>query len=194
MNAKDRIIEAILYIKGDEGITVEQLKEIFKLETIASAKKMMNDFVTNFKQVKRGIRVEEYNGIYKFVTAPEAKEYIEALVTREQRAKLSDSALEVVGIIAYKAPITRSSINAIRGKNSDHIVSSLLLKGLIEEVGIAKSPGNPILYGVTDKFYDYFRIRSINELPRLNEFNQIDVETEEDEAEVIDLYSSQRED
>lgn len=194
MNAKDRIIEAILYIKGDEGITVEQLKEIFKLETIASAKKMMNDFVANFKQVKRGIRVEEYNGIYKFVTAPEAKEYIEALVTREQRAKLSDSALEVVGIIAYKAPITRSSINAIRSKNSDHIVSSLLLKGLIEEVGIAKSPGNPILYGVTDKFYDYFRIRSINELPRLNEFNQIDVESEEDEAEVIDLYSSQRED
>ena len=194
MNAKDRIIEAILYIKGDEGITVEQLKEIFKLETIASAKKMMNDFVANFKQVKRGIRVEEYNGIYKFVTAPEAKEYIEALVTREQRAKLSDSALEVVGIIAYKAPITRSSINSIRSKNSDHIVSSLLLKGLIEEVGIAKSPGNPILYGVTDKFYDYFRIRSINELPRLNEFNQIDVESEEDEAEVIDLYSSQRED
>ena len=126
------------------------------------------------------------------MTAPDTKEYIENLVTKEYRSKLSDSALEVVGIIAYKAPITRSSINAIRGKISDHIVSSLLVKGLIEEVGISKTPGNPILYGVTDKFYDYFRIRSINELPRLSEFNNIDINDEEDEEEIIDLYASQR--
>lgn len=192
MSPKERIIEALMYVKGEEGITAEQIQEALQFDTVAAAQAILNLFVENFNQAKRGIRVEEYNKIYKFVTAPDTKEYIENLVTKEYRSKLSDSALEVVGIIAYKAPITRSSINAIRGKISDHIVSSLLVKGLIEEVGISKTPGNPILYGVTDKFYDYFRIRSINELPRLSEFNNIDISDEEDEEEIIDLYASQR--
>lgn len=192
MTTREKIIESLIYVKGDEGITVEQIKDVFQFDSIATAKDVMNKFVHNFNEEKRGILVEEYNGIYKFVTIPDAKEFISNLVTGEQRAKLSDAALEVVGIIAYKAPITKSSINAIRGKISDHVVNLLMLKGLIEEVGISKSPGNPILYGVTDKFYDYFRIRSINELPRLSDFNNIDLNTE-DEEEVIDLYGSQRE-
>lgn len=193
MTARNRIIESLLYIRGDEGIKIEQIKDVFKLDSLVSAKDIMNKFVEEFNKEKRGILIEEYNGIYKFSTIPEAKEYISLLVTNEQRAKLSDAALEVVGIIAYKAPITKSNINAIRGKISDHVVHSLMLKGLIEEVGISKSPGNPVLFGLTDKFYDYFRIRSINELPRLSEFNNVDL-SEEDEEEIIDLYSSQRED
>lgn len=193
MTARNRIIESLLYIRGDEGIKIEQIKDVFKLDSLVSAKDIMNKFVEEFNKEKRGILIEEYNGIYKFSTIPEAKEYISLLVTNEQRAKLSDAALEVVGIIAYKAPITKSNINAIRGKISDHVVHSLMLKGLIEEVGISKSPGNPVLFGLTDKFYDYFRIRSINELPRLSEFNNVDL-SEEDEEEIMDLYSSQRED
>lgn len=193
MTQRERIIESLIYIKGDEGISVEQIKDVFKFESIATAKDVMNKFIESFNNDKRGIIVEEYNNIYKFVTIPDAKEYISELVTKEQRAKLSDAALEVVGIVAYKAPISRSSISEIRGKISDHIVSSLCLKGLIEEVGISKSPGNPILYGITNKFYDYFRIRSINELPKLYEFNNIDLDAE-DEDEIVDLYSSQRED
>lgn len=193
MTARERVIEALIYIKGDEGIKIEDIKEVFALETLAVAKDLMNKFVEEFNKEKRGLIVEEYNGIYKFVTIPEAKEFISNLVTSEQRAKLSDAALEVVGIIAYKAPITRSSINAIRGKISDHLVNLLMLKGLVEEVGIAKTPGNPVLFGVTDKFYDYFRIRSINELPRLSDFANIDLDSDTTE-EVIDLYSSQRED
>lgn len=192
MVGREKIIEAMIYIKGEEGIKIEQIKEVFHFDTLAVAKALMDKFVENFNNMKRGIRVEEYNGIYKFVTIPEAKEFISELVTGEQRSKLSDSALEVVGIVAYKAPITKSSINAIRGKISDHVVHSLLLKGLIEEVGISKTPGNPILYGVTDKFYDYFRIRSINELPRLSEFTNIDLDSI-DEDEIVDLYGSQRE-
>ncbi|MBD5423477.1 MAG: SMC-Scp complex subunit ScpB [Mycoplasma sp.] len=193
MTTRERIIESLIYIKGDEGIKVEDIKDIFKLETIAVAKDLMNKFVEAFNSEKRGLIVEEYNGIYKFVTIPEAKEFISAHVSSEAKAKLSDAALEVVGIIAYKAPITRSSINAIRGKISDHIVNLLMLKGLVEEVGIAKTPGNPVLFGVTDKFYDYFRIRSLNELPRLSDFANIDLDTDTTE-EIIDLYSSQRED
>ncbi len=193
MTSRERVIEALIYIKGDEGIKVEDIKEVFNLETISVAKDLMNKFVETFNGEKRGLIVEEYNGIYKFVTIPEAKEFISTLVTNEQKAKLSDAALEVIGIIAYKAPITRSSINAIRGKVSDHLVNLLMLKGLVEEVGISKTPGNPVLFGVTDKFYDYFRIRSINELPRLSDFANIDLDSDATE-EIVDLYSSQRED
>ncbi|MDK2819574.1 MAG: SMC-Scp complex subunit ScpB [Mycoplasmataceae bacterium] len=189
MTSRQKVIESLIYIRGDKGIKCEEIKEVFSLETIATAKEMMVNFVEKFNNDKRGLRVEEFNEIYKFATIPEAKDFISELVTGEQRQKLSDSAIETVGIVAYKAPITRSSINDIRGKNSDHIVSVLLLKGLIEEVGISKSPGTPILYGVTDKFYDYFRIRSLNQLPRLSEFNNIDLDSDEEE---IDLFSSQR--
>lgn len=192
MTQRNKIIEALIYIKGDEGVSIEKIKEVFKFESMATTKDVMNKFIEYFNSSKRGLIVEEYNNIYKFVTIPDAKEYISDLVNKEQKSKLSDAALEVVGIVAYKAPISKSSINEIRGKNSDHIVNSLCLKGLIEEVGISKSPGNPILYGITNKFYDYFRIRSINELPKLYEFNNIDLSIE-DEEEIIDLYGSQRE-
>ncbi|MGL4343381.1 MAG: SMC-Scp complex subunit ScpB [Metamycoplasmataceae bacterium] len=195
---KQKIIESLLYVKGEEGITLNQIKDIFQLDTTASAKAMINDFIKIYNNGERGIIVNEFNNIYKFSTIPEAKNYISDLVTKEQKSKLSTSALEVVGIIAYKAPITKSNINAIRGKSSEHIVNNLLLKGIIEEVGIAKTPGNPILFGVTDKFYDYFKIRSINELPRLIEFNNMDLdsinEEENEEDNIMDLYASQRED
>ena len=190
MTSREKIIESILYIRGEQGVNNEEIQRIFILETIAPAKEMMKKFIEKFNNSSRGTIVEEYNGIYKLATIPEAKEFISELITGEQKQKLSDSAIETVGIVAYKAPITRSSISDIRGKNSDHIVSVLLLKGLIEEVGISKSPGTPILYGVTDKFYDYFRIRSLNQLPRLSEFNNIDLDI--DEEDEIDLYSSQR--
>ncbi len=190
MTSREKIIESILYIRGDQGVNNEEIQRIFILETIAPAKEMMKKFIEIYNDGSRGTIVEEYNGIYKLATVPEAKDFISELITGEQKQKLSDSAIETVGIVAYKAPITRSSISDIRGKNSDHIVSVLLLKGLIEEVGISKSPGTPILYGVTDKFYDYFRIRSLNQLPRLSEFNNIDLDL--DEEDEIDLYSSQR--
>ncbi len=190
MTSREKIIESILYIRGDQGVNNEEIQRIFILETIAPAKEMMKKFIEIYNDGNRGTIVEEYNGIYKLATVPEAKDFISELITGEQKQKLSDSAIETVGIVAYKAPITRSSISDIRGKNSDHIVSVLLLKGLIEEVGISKSPGTPILYGVTDKFYDYFRIRSLNQLPRLSEFNNIDLDL--DEEDEIDLYSSQR--
>ncbi len=192
MTSREKIIESILYIRGDQGIKNEDLMQLFSLETIAPAKEIMNKFIEKFNNGLRGVIIEEYNGIYKMATIPEAKEFISELITGEQRQKLSDSAIETVGIIAYKAPITKSSISDIRGKNSDHIVNVLLLKGLVEEVGIAKSPGTPILYGVTDKFYDYFRIRSLNQLPRISEFNHINLDVNEEDE--IDLYSSQRDD
>ncbi|MGL5522257.1 MAG: SMC-Scp complex subunit ScpB [Metamycoplasmataceae bacterium] len=198
MTLKQKAIEAILYMKGEEGVKLNQIKDIFQLDTTASAKAMMNTFKTEYNDGKRGIVLQEFGDVYKLSTIPEAKPYLTELISKEQNSRLSNSSLEVIGIIAYKAPITKSNINAIRGKASETIVNNLILKGLVEEVGISKTPGHPILFGITDKFYDYFKIRSINELPRLIEFNNINLssiqEDDDNNDELMDLYSSQRED
>ncbi len=107
---------------------------------------------------------------------------------------MSTAGIEVAGIIAYKQPITRSMISNIRGVVSDHIVASLLTKGIIEEVGVAPTPGNPILYGITNKFYDYFKIKTLAELPPFPEFARYKDESEEMEDKEFNLFDSQRQD
>lgn len=195
MTANFKILEALLYVRGTLGIDANQIKSVFKFDTIAEAKSLLNNFKEEYNKNSGGLVVNQFNGIYKLSTIPEVNEYVSDLVSKEQKGNLSVPALEVVGIIAYKAPITKSKINAIRGKISDHIVSSLLAKSLIEEVGISKTPGNPILYDVTNKFYDYFKIRSLHELPTLNEFSTMNFLEDDfdDENQIMDLYGSQRE-
>ncbi|MBN0919255.1 SMC-Scp complex subunit ScpB [[Mycoplasma] gypis] len=188
----NKILEALIYVQGDQGLSVSQLKEVLKLNSDQEAKKMLQDFEKWFNSLGRGIKVYEFNDIFKFLTVSEAKDAISELVSVSKRQGLSQAAIEVAGIIAYKQPITRSMINNIRGVISDHIVITLLTKGIIEEVGVAPTPGQPILYGITDKFYDYFKIKSLSELPEFPEFDSYDEVEEVKDQQVYDLFNSQR--
>ncbi|KKB26669.1 Segregation and condensation protein B [Mycoplasmopsis meleagridis] len=187
---KNNIIEALLYIQGDEGLNLEQLQEIFNLKNKAESKKVMNDFIKNYNARETALKVVEFNEIYKFATRETYKQYIQKMVQVVKKHRLSNAAIEVAGIIAYKQPVTRSMVSNIRGISSDSLIETLVNKGMIEVVGISNTPGQPKLYGVTNKFYDYFRIKSMNELPKLNEFNYIDGE---DKEEDFSLFDSQRE-
>ncbi|NQZ66216.1 MAG: segregation/condensation protein B [Mycoplasmatales bacterium] len=188
MNDNFKIIEALLYVQGDKGITPKDVKEVLDMPTL-NARKQLNAFKKEYNNSNRGLQIFEFNDVYKMATRSEFKEYISKLVTIIKKKRLSSSAIETAGIIAYKQPITKSQINEVRGISSEATVNTLLVKGLIEEKGIAKTPGSPILYGITDKFYDYFKIRSLKELPKLSEFNE--VEGADDDFE---LFSSQRQD
>lgn len=188
---KDNILEAALYVQGDEGLTLEQIKELFSLNNIIEAKKVINDFIKKYNESNRGLKVVEFNEIYKLATRESVKEYISKIVNVIRKQKLSNAAIEVAGIIAYKQPITRGQIASIRGVSSDQVLNTLLAKGVVEEVGISPTVGHPVLYGVTNKFYDYFRIKSLSELPKLTEFNF--VEGTEENATEYDLFESQRE-
>lgn len=183
-----KIIEGLLYIQGSNGIDSKTLKVLLGISTV-EARKELNGFLKEFNSNNRGIRVIVFKDTYKFTTLPEHKNIISDLVTIEQKRKLSESAIETVGIIAYKQPVTRTQINNIRGVISDGVVSTLLQKELIKEVGVQDTPGRPILYGITDRFYDYFQISSLKELPKLDEFSNI-----EEEKEDFDLFNSQRAD
>jgi len=101
------------------------------------------------------------------VSAPEAAPYVERFLGLSLSGKLSAAALETLAIIAYKQPITRPQIEAIRGVNSDGALRTLMSKGLIEEVGRLDSVGHPILFGTTFEFLQYFGLSSLSELPPL---------------------------
>ncbi len=116
----------------------------------------------------RGIRLQEHRGRWQLTSAPELAEYVETLLGLDAGGSLSRAALEALAIIAYRQPITRPRVDAIRGVNSDGVIKSLLRKGLLEEVGREDGPGRPILYGTTPAFLQYFGLHSLDELPPLN--------------------------
>ena len=99
------------------------------------------------------------------MTAPETAPAVEAFLGIEAAQKLTRAAIEVLTIVAYKQPITRPGIEAIRGVNSDSVVRSLQSRGLIEEAGRADTPGRPLLYATTAEFLRYFGLSSIEDLP-----------------------------
>lgn len=126
------------------------------------------DLLAEHYQAWHGIRVQRIKDKLQLTTAPEHAELIEQLLGLEVDTRLSQPALEVLAIIAYKRMTTRPEIENIRGVNSDSVVKSLLAKGLIEELGRSDSPGRPILYGVTPEFLQYFGLESLDQLPPID--------------------------
>ncbi len=116
----------------------------------------------------RGIRLQRLDGRVQLTTAPEAAPYVERFLGLEGEARLSPAALEVLAIVAYRQPITRAGIEAVRGVNSDRVVASLLARGLIGEVGRAETAGRPALLGTTFAFLEYFGLSALSELPPLD--------------------------
>ena len=113
------------------------------------------------------MQLQRLAGKVQLATTPDMTEYIERFLGLSLSSKLSTAALEVLGIIAYKQPLTRPEMEAIRGVSCDGVLRNLLSKGLIEEVGRMDTVGHPIQYGTTFEFLKYFGLSSLNELPPL---------------------------
>lgn len=175
------ILEGILFLVGDEGITYEEIKKILELED-NELNSLINHLKEEYNSEKRGIQLEKLGNKYKLTTKKEHKKYYELLTEVETNSVLSPAALETLAIIAYNQPVTRVQIDEIRGISSSHLVRKLLLKNLIKDVGRSDGPGRPILYGVTSEFLDYFGLNSVDELPKIEK-----IEVEED---TTDLFTS----
>jgi segregation and condensation protein B len=113
----------------------------------------------------RGLSLQWYAGKVQLTSAPELGSLIEKFLGLEATARLSRAALETLAIVAYRQPVTRPAIDAIRGVNSDGVMKSLLSKGLLQETGRADGPGRPILYGITTEFLEHFGLASLADLP-----------------------------
>ncbi len=176
----EAVLEGLLFLVGDEGITLSRLKEILEIED-DELNKVIETLENEYDKSNRGIKLELLGNKLKLTTKKEHKEYYERLVETDDSI-LSQASLETLAIIAYNEPITRASIDEIRGIDSSYVIRKLLLKNLIKDMGRSDAPGRPILYGVTDEFLDYFGLSSIDELPKLEE-----VEIDEEET---DLFTS----
>ncbi len=115
--------------------------------------------------VQRGLRLQWHGGRVQLTTAPEMAGVVERFLGLEAMARLSRAAVETLAIIAYRQPITRPGIDAVRGVNSDGVLRSLLMKGLVQEMGRAEGPGRPILYATTVDFLQHFGLSSLDEMP-----------------------------
>lgn len=169
-------LESLLYIKGDDGLSLSEMKQVFEVEE-EELLSLVNDLKKEYENPNRGVYIEQYGNKYKLLTKRECSIYCEKLVNTEINKPLSQSALEVLALIAYNGPITRVLIDEIRGVSSSHMIRSLVLRNLIKEAGKEDTPGRPNLYAVTDYFFDYFGIKSIDELPKINlETNNIETQ------------------
>ncbi|MHB0922918.1 MAG: SMC-Scp complex subunit ScpB [Bellilinea sp.] len=161
-HALDARIEAILFV-APAPVTVAQLAEA--LEVQASEIEIGLQQLGRTLQFSRGIRLQRHEGRYQLTSAPELAVEIEKFLGLEATARLSRAALETLAIVAYRQPITRPGVDAIRGVNSDGVMKSLLSKGLIQEIGRTEGPGRPILYGSTQDFLQHFGLNSLEDLP-----------------------------
>jgi len=159
------VLEALLFV-SDEPQSLSALARAAGVSD-GAARKALQRLAADYEA--RGLRVMEDGQKYQLVTAPEFAPYVEQLLGHGQGQRLSRAALEVLTIIAYKQPCTRSDIEAIRGVNSDRLVAMLEARGLIENVGVGEGPGKPKLYRTTMKFLEHFGISSPDELPPLPE-------------------------
>ena len=174
-------LEGLLFVVGDEGITLDNICDILELD-MEEAKKLLLELKQSYEDEKRGLRIRFLGNAFKLTTKEEHKPYYQKLVTTKDNNTLSPAALEVLAIVAYNEPITRIKIDEIRGVDSTYVVRRLCAKGLIKECGKADLPGRPTLYKTTDDFLDYFNLSSIKDLPDIGSVENIDKE--------VDLYHS----
>jgi len=163
------IIESLLFV-SERPVTIEQIKKVlgaYSSSDIKSAIQVMNDA---YKTRQSGISVVEIAGGYQMLTNPKYAAYVKDFYKTKHKEKLSKPALETMAIIAYKQPVTRADIELVRGVNSDGVVGHLLNKELIKVVGRKDVPGRPYLYGTTKSFLEYFGLKSLENLPKLEEF------------------------
>jgi len=167
----------LLFAVGGEGLSAKQLGQVLEMDT-ATVEDLCDDIAADFVRAGRGIQLIEIAGLYQLTTVPACIPYLEKLVAIPSSQRLSQAALETLAIIAYKQPLTRISLEEIRGVKCDRAINTLLGKQLIKEVGRVEGPGRPFLYGTTREFLDYFGLRNVNDLPSLTTFAALD-DTEE---------------
>lgn len=175
------VLEGLLYVEGDLGITLEQVSEILNI-SLDSAKDLVLSLKEEYIKEDRGLRINFLGNSIKLTTKEEHKEYFQKLLESPKNNVLSPQALETLAIIAYNEPITRMQIDEYRGVDSIYVLRRLLAKGLIKECGRSELPGRPILYKTTDEFLDYFNLSSKDDLPK--------IELLEENDEEKDLYTS----
>ncbi len=163
-----KIVEAILLL-ADEPVTSGLIGEVLELPR-AAVERLLDDLAAEYEAGERGFVLRRAAGGWRLYTSADCAPWLERFVASETHARLSGAALEVLAIVAYRQPISRSEIAEIRGVDSDGVVKNLLNRGLIAERGRDRGPGSPVLFEVSDTFLERMGLSSTEDLPPLADF------------------------
>ena len=159
------VLESLLFV-ADGAVEPAQLARACGV-ALATVEQGLADLAEQQRTAGRGIRLQERSGRYQLVTAPETGVVVEAFLQVDVTARLSGPALETLAVIAYRQPVTRAQVEAVRGVDCSGVLRSLMQRGLIEETGRLEAPGRPVLYGITELFLNHFGLTTLRELPPL---------------------------
>ncbi len=167
-NSLEQILEAMLTV-ALEPISVEELADVIDTDAL-EVEEILRRLRDEFIRDARGFQLTELASGWVMQSAPEVSEWVGRFANRDVSHRLSSAALETLAIIAYRQPISRAQITALRGVNVDGVVRLLEQRGYIEERGRAGGPGQPILYGTTELFLDRLGLAALRDLPPIEEF------------------------
>ena len=190
MNSKTikSAFESMMYVWG-EPLKAKQAGEVLDIDE-KEALELFRELKDEYDQEGRGLEIREINGAFQFVTREKNAEYIERLCTPVKSKRLSQSALEVLAIVAYRQPVTKGEIEAIRGIKCDRVMEGLVSKGIVEPVGRSQAVGRPVLYGTTDLFLKNFGFSSLKDLPEIDDIEYA-ISADEDEQNGVDYPDAQ---
>lgn len=168
----ESVVEAILFA-SDEPLSADRLVNIAQFNGgVKQVKKCIETLNEQYIQTGRAFRIEEIAGGFQMMTLPEYNNWLKNLLRQRADNKLSPASLETLAIVAYKQPIIRADIEAIRGVACGEIVRALMYKGLVKITGKAEILGRPLLYGTTKKFLEVFGLNDLKDLPKAEELKQ----------------------
>lgn len=167
-------IEALIFI-ANPSISFQEIMDCLheKFETSfeeQEVNRLLEELIACYREGSSSFEILEMNGGFRFMTKPAYRETIETYLKQVNNNKLSKTAMETLSIVAYKQPVTKAVIEQIRGVNCDYTIQKLLERDLITILGRGDTIGKPLLYGTSEKFMDYFGLKTIQDLPALKDF------------------------
>ncbi len=165
------IVEALLFV-ADEPLSASKIAHSITGLDSRQVRGVVEQLRTEYQTEGRAFTIEELAGGFRMLTRTEFHPYLKVLFRQPREARLSSAALETLAIVAYKQPINRADVEAIRGVDCSGVLHTLLEYGLIKIVGRSEELGRPLLYGTTREFLEHFGLRSIRDLPSVQELMQ----------------------
>jgi len=186
-------IEALIFA-SEKPVTIEQIKKTLGNLDAAGVSEVIEELKNEYDALNRGIRIIEIAGGFQMITRQTFAHFLKKLFKNRNSDRLSKPALESLAIIAYKQPLTKAEIESLRNVNVDGVMKNLIDKNLIRICGRKKLPGRPFVFGTTREFLEHFGLKSLQELPKMEEFTVMAQEKEiQDNIEpVVDDYTTPR--
>ena len=162
------VVEAILFA-SDEPLEASKIAKVAGAGDARKVRNLIQELNAEYNRRGAAYRIEELAGAYVMLTLPEYNDWLKQLLRTRQESKLSQAALETLAIVAYKQPVMRVTVEALRGVAAGEMIRNLMEKGLVKIVGRAEELGRPLLYGTTRKFLEIFGLNSLQDLPKVAE-------------------------